>query len=56
MAFLDHWLWAADQQADAVAQIDPASDTLIRTIPVGRKPTSIAAGFGSLWVACEDGP
>jgi len=55
LVFLDRWLWVINTRADAVAQIDPLTDTVVRTVSVGRNPTSIAAGYGSLWVSSQDG-
>jgi DNA-binding beta-propeller fold protein YncE len=49
------WVWVVDQSADAVALVDPERDNLVRTIAVGKSPTSVAAGYGSIWVASEDG-
>jgi DNA-binding beta-propeller fold protein YncE len=34
----------------AVAVIDPRSGHVLTTIPVGREPTLVAAGFGGVWV------
>ena len=35
----------------AVVRIDPATNSVTTTIPVGRGPTGIAVGLGSVWVA-----
>ena len=55
LVFYGRWLWTVDYDADVVDLIDPGTGTLTRTIPVGKGPTGIAAGFGSVWVASEDG-
>jgi virginiamycin B lyase len=36
-----------------VARIDPATDQVVATIPVGRTPLPVAVGFGSVWVRNE---
>jgi len=41
-------------QGNAVAVIDPASNSVTNDIPVGARPGSIAAGSGSIWVANLD--
>jgi YVTN family beta-propeller protein len=40
--------------ANAVAVIDPASDHVVASIPVGTRPADISYGSGSLWVANLD--
>jgi YVTN family beta-propeller protein len=39
---------------NSVAIIDPATDRVVGTIPVGARPESIAVGSGSAWVANVD--
>jgi peptide/nickel transport system substrate-binding protein len=41
----------ADRVGGAVVRIDPATNSVTTTIPVGRSPTGIAVGLGSVWVA-----
>jgi DNA-binding SARP family transcriptional activator len=41
-------------RANAVAAIDPATREVRALIPVGERPTALAHGFGSLWVANGD--
>ena len=41
----------ADRRDGAVVRIDPATNSVTTTIPVGRGPTGIAVGLGSVWVA-----
>ena len=41
----------ANPQDDSVTQIDPATDAVVRTIPVGDGPEGIAVGQGKVWVA-----
>jgi YVTN family beta-propeller protein len=48
-------LWAVNPSSNVVAQIDPTTNQIVRTIPVGGNPAGIAAGFGSIWVASQDG-
>ena len=44
-------VWVADSQDDAVVRIDPTTQSVTRTIAVGRTPAGIAIGAGSIWVA-----
>src|SRR5439155_5037029 len=39
---------------DRVARIDIASKRVLRTIPVGKSPTGVAIGEGSVWVTSSD--
>src|SRR5262249_8121558 len=34
---------------DSVARVDPATNLVVETIPVGKKPRFIAAGGGAVW-------
>ena len=36
---------------NSLGAIDPDDNTLVAEIPVGRRPVSVAAGFGAVWVA-----
>lgn len=46
----------AHTPANSVAAIDPRSDAVAATVPVGSQPGYLAVGSGSLWVAnLEDG-
>jgi streptogramin lyase len=38
-----------------VAQIDPVTNGIVRTAPVGADPADVAYGAGSVWVASQDG-
>lgn len=43
-------------QPNSVAVIDPASNRIVAWIPVGARPTAVAVGHGSVWIAnTEDG-
>ena len=44
-------MWVANTQDDTVSRIDPRSAAVTQTIPVGARPTGIAAGDGAVWVA-----
>ena len=44
-------VWVADSEDDAVVRIDPTTQSVTRTIAVGRSPAGIAIGAGSIWVA-----
>jgi serine/threonine-protein kinase len=39
---------------NAVGAIDPKTNKLVASIPVGKGPVAIAPGFGSIWVANQD--
>ena len=41
-------------KGNAVAVIDPSSDSVVGEVPVGARPGAIAAGSGSIWVANLD--
>jgi YVTN family beta-propeller protein len=51
----DGYVWAANPDANVVAQIDPRTTTIVRTVPVGDGPTGLTFGDGSLWVCSQDG-
>jgi len=40
----------SDRGADLVAVIDPKSPHVVDRLPVGKAPTTIAAGYGGVWV------
>jgi YVTN family beta-propeller protein len=48
-------VWVANATQGTVSRIDPATNTVTRTTPVGRSPVRLAAGLGSIWVADETG-
>jgi YVTN family beta-propeller protein len=39
---------------NSVGAIDPRTNKLVASIPVGKTPAAIASGFGSIWVANQD--
>ncbi len=39
---------------NAVGAIDPKTNKLVASVPVGQNPAAITSGFGSIWVANED--
>jgi YVTN family beta-propeller protein len=45
----------ASVEPDSVAVIDPGSNEIVRSIPVGARPVRIATGEDGLWVANFDG-
>ena len=49
------YLWALNPSVNVVAQIDPVTTSILRTVPVGRNPVGVAFGEGSVWVASQDG-
>jgi branched-chain amino acid transport system substrate-binding protein len=44
-------VWVTSLLGDAVARIDPATNRIVATIPVGRGVDGIATGEGAVWVA-----
>jgi DNA-binding beta-propeller fold protein YncE len=45
-------VWVSKSESHAVLRLDPATDRVVATIPVGRDPElGVAIGFGSVWVA-----
>ena len=53
---VDEHVWVSNKPKDSVSRLDPATNTVLDTIAVGKRPCSgIAAGFGSIWVPlCGD--
>lgn len=51
----DGFLWALNPVTNVVAQIDPVTNGIVRTAPVGANPADVAFGAGSVWVASQDG-
>jgi streptogramin lyase len=49
------FVWALNPVTNVVAQIDPATNGIVRTAPVGADPADVAFGAGSVWVASQDG-
>src|SRR3954454_21021367 len=50
MAVDDH-LWVSNEPKDTVTELDPKTNAVLATIPVGKRPCSgLAAGFDSIWV------
>ena len=49
-------LWVANSPLNSIHRLDPQTNQVAATIPVGKKPCSgLAAGFGSIWVpSCGD--
>ncbi len=49
-------MWVVSQDGGAVTHLDPRSGaTLAAPIPLGSRPTAVAIGAGSVWVASSDG-
>jgi class 3 adenylate cyclase/DNA-binding beta-propeller fold protein YncE len=49
------YVWAINAPAGVVAEIDPRTSTIVRTVTVGAGPTGLTFGAGSLWVCSQDG-
>ena len=46
-------VWQTDWQRDALVRIDPVTDKVVATIPVGSGPAGVAVTAGAVWVADE---
>jgi peptide/nickel transport system substrate-binding protein len=44
-------VWVANSGERSVSWINPSTDTVVKTVPVGNGPTGIALGAGAVWVA-----
>src|SRR5215813_3765456 len=53
---VDESVWVSNGPKNSVVRIDPKSNKVIGTVPIGTKPCSgLATGFGSVWVPiCGD--
>ena len=51
LAFGAGTLWASQRAANRVARIDPTTEKVVQTIPVGNGPSGLAFGSGAAWVA-----
>jgi streptogramin lyase len=48
------WVAVAQDTGGVLVRIDPATEKIITSIPVGSDPTGVAAAAGSIWVASYD--
>ena len=51
--WVEYWedaVWVVIDGSDVILRVDPETDTLTSTIDAGRRPHSVALGFGSMWV------
>ncbi|MFP5318017.1 MAG: hypothetical protein ACLGI2_06935 [Acidimicrobiia bacterium] len=46
-------LWAVDLDAGTLSRIDPATNTVTSTTPVGRSPRAVIVADDAVWVAIE---
>jgi YVTN family beta-propeller protein len=44
-------VWVTDQLDDVVWRVDPARDSIVSAVKVGRDPQGVATGSGAVWVA-----
>lgn len=53
---VDEMVWVSNGPKNSITSMDPATNKVAATIPVGKRPCSgLAAGFGSIWVPnCGD--
>jgi DNA-binding beta-propeller fold protein YncE len=47
-------LWVTLADVQALAEVDPGTNTVVRVVPVGNTPVGIAVGAGSVWVTTRD--
>jgi len=47
-------LWVTLADANALAEIDPDANAVVRVVPVGNTPVGVAVGAGSVWVTTRD--
>ncbi len=47
-------LWLVNRAGNSISEIDPATSQELREITVGRRPTAVAVGLDSVWVANFD--
>jgi YVTN family beta-propeller protein len=48
-------VWVANSEERTVSRIDPATDGVVATIPVGGRPTHLTAASGAVWVTTPQG-
>jgi YVTN family beta-propeller protein len=48
-------VWAVEPALDVVAEVDPRTNAVLRTVKVGTGANAIASGDGAVWVASSDG-
>jgi YVTN family beta-propeller protein len=48
-------VWVADVRTDRLWLINPKTNTLEASVPVGEHPSAVAVGEGSVWVASAAG-
>lgn len=51
MVLADGSLWVGEYGSDLVAQLDPATGAVVRTVRAGASPIGIWAGAGAVWAA-----
>ncbi|HEX3623083.1 MAG TPA: Hsp70 family protein [Acidimicrobiales bacterium] len=47
-------VWVTDQEASQLARIDPATNAVTDTIPLGGKPQDVLVTAGAVWVSLPD--
>ena len=52
----DGAVWLSNPSLNTVTRVDPATNTVTATIPVGPQPQGIAVSPGAVWVANAGGP
>jgi len=48
-------VWALSRSVGSLTKIDVSENVATRIVPVGKDPTGLTAGLGSLWLGDEDG-
>ena len=47
-------VWVANSLDGTVSRIDPETNRVVQTVPVGVTPTALAAGAGAVWVTSSE--
>ena len=55
VAFGEGAAWVANSLDRTVSRIDPETNEVVETIPLGREPLHLAAGEGAVWVTVREG-
>jgi streptogramin lyase len=55
LAASSNGIWMASDAGGFVAEIDPASNSVVASVAVNGRPSGVAVGAGSVWVSLLDG-
>ncbi len=54
LAYDGKLVWASVFRAGSVVAVDPASNTVVKTVQLGGQPEGIASAFGGVWVVRQE--